>query len=209
VVVGDVDTLSHYHGQEAALTQQRLAEIDGVIGAIVRRADELGACLVVISDHGHLDIRARVDPYAELGIDLRRYCHVIDDVFLRIWTERPGETAELAARLDDHPHLKVLGDPVLEAQGVAFPDRRYGDLIALLDPHVMFARTSWGALSYISTHGYHPDAEGYAGLFRSNWKFEARGPVEQIDVTPTLLEVMGLPLPPHLDGAPLTLRPTG
>ncbi len=70
-----------------------------------------------------------------------------------------------------------------------------------LDKPAMFAKTIWGfGRKQKSMHGYLPDHPGSDGVFIGNRPLIEGAHVELVDVLPTLLNSLGLPVPAHVDG---------
>ena len=158
--------------------------------------------LVVWSDHGHHDVR-RLNPLTFLkegGIDLRRYFHVIDTNFIRFWVDDADERRRLTRQLDALGIGHVLTDAELEAYRVRMPDDRYGNVVFYVDLPYALSHTIWGfGRRLASGHGYLPDHAGSDAVFVSNLPARS-GPLELVDVAPSLLELLGLDVDPDLDG---------
>jgi hypothetical protein len=81
------------------------------------------------------------------------------------------------------------------------PDNRYGDLVFYLDAPAIFAKTIWGfGRKQKSMHGYLPENPGSDGVFLSNRRLVKGTHVELVDVLPTLLNSLSLPVPSYVDG---------
>lgn len=201
---GDVDHASHAHGQGSNEVTELLGRVDRAIErhAIDLSRDGRDPILVVWSDHGHHDVR-RLNPLTflkERGVDLRRHAHVIDTNFIRFWIDDPDERRRLTDQLDGLGIGHVLTDAELESHRVRMPDDRYGNVIFYVAlPHAL-SHTIWGfGRRLASGHGYLPDHPGSDAVLVSN--LAARdGPLDLVDVAPSLLELLGLPLTPGLDG---------
>jgi hypothetical protein len=65
------------------------------------------------------------------------------------------------------PCGRVLDDAELERLGILFPDRRYGEVIALLDPGWLLASSGFNGSRWrpAGMHGYHPDDADSDGVF--------------------------------------------
>jgi len=201
---GDVDHASHAHGQGSAAVTEVLGRVDAAIARQVRAMARGGAepVLVAWSDHGHHDVR-RLNPLPflrEHGFELRRYPHVIDTNFIRLWIDDPDERRRATDRLNALGIGHVLTDTELDAYRVRMPDDRYGNVIFYVElPHAL-SHTIWGfGRRLASGHGYLPDHAGSDAFLASN--LPAReGPLDLVDVAPSLLELLGLPVEPGLDG---------
>jgi hypothetical protein len=201
---GDIDHASHAHGQASTAVTELLERFDTVIERHVAAMTVDGQVpnLVVWSDHGHHDVR-RLNPLTFLkegGIDLRRYFHVIDTNFIRFWVDDADERLRLTRQLDALGIGHVLTDAELEAYRVRMPDDRYGNVVFYVDLPYALSHTIWGfGRRLASGHGYLPDHAGSDAVFVSNLPARS-GPLELVDVAPSLLELLGLDVDPDLDG---------
>lgn len=197
---GDIDHASHAHGQDSAEVTELLLRVDR---AIERQLHALGSpALVVWSDHGHHDVR-RLNPLtflAEHRFDIRRWPHVIDTNFIRLWIADAGERREVVERLDALGIGHVLTDSELERHRVKMPDDRYGNVIFYLELPWAFSHTIWGfGRRLASAHGYLPDHPGSDAVLVSDLP-AGEGPFDLVDVAPSLLELLGLSAAPGIDG---------
>jgi predicted AlkP superfamily pyrophosphatase or phosphodiesterase len=201
---GDIDHASHAHGQGSDEVTRLLGHVDGVIEAKLAALARGGAdpVLVVWSDHGHHDVQ-RLNPLPflrERGFDIRRHPHVIDTNFIRLWVDEPDERRRVVEQLDGLGIGHVLTDGELRRHRVRMPDDRYGNVIFYVELPWALSHTIWGfGRRLASAHGYLPDHPGSDAVLVSN--LPARdGPLDLVDVAPSLLELLGLPVDPDLDG---------
>ena len=207
---GDIDHASHAHGQGSRAVGELMARVDGAIERAFRAMSRIGPepVLVAWSDHGHHDVR-RINPLTylgERGFDIRRHPHVIDTNFIRLWIDDPDERRRVSARLDSFGIGHVLSDAELEQYRVRMPDDRYGNVIFYVELPVALSHTIWGYGRRLeSGHGYLPDHPGSDAVLASN--LPAReGQLDLVDVAPSVLELLGLPVDPGLDGRSAWLR---
>jgi len=202
---GDVDHASHAHGQGSPEVTALLARADATIAEkyeAVRRATG-DATLVVWSDHGHHDVR-KVNPFELLQrhrVDLGDHLCVIDTNFIRLWVDEPGERQRIVGALNAMGVGRVLDDDDLARYRVRMDDDRYGNVIFYLELPYAFSHTIWGfGRRLASAHGYRPEHPGSYGTFVSNRPLRD-GDVRLVDVAPTLLDALGLPIADGLDGS--------
>jgi hypothetical protein len=201
---GDVDHASHAHGQGSPEVTELLARVDAVIEAkyeAVRRAAG-DATLMVWSDHGHHDVQ-KINPLELLkrhGVDLGDHLCVIDTNFIRLWVDDESERRRLSDQLNAMGVGSVLDDEELARYRVKMADDRYGSLIFYLELPYAFSHTIWGfGRRLASAHGYRPEHPGSYGTFVSNRPVRD-GDVQLVDVAPSLLNALRLPVPDGLDG---------
>ncbi len=208
MLFGDIDYLAHYTGPDSAQTRARLRLIDDSIKQI---HDESGGDreLIVLSDHGHLNIHSKIDIYTYVPELLDRL-HQVEDMYVRVWTSGPADTDQMAARLNTVPGLRILTDEDLRLHRLPLDRQRNGIVIGVLDHHVSFLKTSWTRFNkFISDHGYLPDHPDLDAFFAGTFIAEQAGSARLVDFLPTLFDNMGLPLAPCFEGRSLAALPAG
>jgi len=204
--LGDVDGLSHRHTQSSPTVVSELTRFDQILERTVTMLRDKHPELQILafSDHGHISVTRKVDPYQHFrlhGDDLNRYLHVIDANFLRMWfetSEQEIRAKEVLARLEGG---WILFEDEMLKYHVVMPDNRFGDLVFYLDEPAVFSRTIWGwSRSIQSMHGYLPDHSGMDGFIASNRPFDTSKSVELVDIMPSHLSALSLPIPEGLDG---------
>jgi hypothetical protein len=104
----------------------------------VARRDRTDASLCIFSDHGMTPVDSYVDMKTEVdALGFRQpddYLVVYDATMARFWFFSEGARAGICAMLDSMFCGRRLSDEEREQLGVLFPDRRYGDVIFLLNP---------------------------------------------------------------------------
>jgi predicted AlkP superfamily pyrophosphatase or phosphodiesterase len=206
MLFGDIDYLAHYYGPDSPQTKARLTEIDGFIERIFKESGG-DRELIVLSDHGHLNIRSKIDIYTYMP-DLARRVHQVEDMYLRVWVDNPKESVELASRMREVPGMTVLEDEDLRRHRLPLDRERHGHVIGILDHHMSFLKTSWTRFNkFISDHGYLPDHPDLDAFFAGTCLPDGVNDAMLVDLLPTLLEVMRLPPVAGLEGKSLVGRP--
>jgi predicted AlkP superfamily pyrophosphatase or phosphodiesterase len=208
MLFGDIDYLAHYTGPDSAQTRARLRLIDDSIKQIY---DESGGDreLVVLSDHGHINIHSKLDIYTFVPELLHRM-HQVEDMYVRVWTSGPDDAAQITERFNSVPGLRTLSDDDLRAHRLPLDRDRNGHVIAVLDHHVSFLKTSWTRFNkFISDHGYLPDHPELDAFFAGTIVSDQQVPAELVDFLPTLFEAMGLTPATCFEGRSLAALPAG
>ena len=92
---------------------------------------------------------------------------VYDATMARFWFFSDRARQVITSLLASLPCGRVLDDAELERLGILFPDRRYGEVIALLDPGWLLASSGFNGSRWrpAGMHGYHPDDADSDGVF--------------------------------------------
>jgi hypothetical protein len=161
-----LDAALHREGTRGADVRERLARYDAWLARIAhaarRRGEELR--LVLLSDHGMMDVRETVDV---MGLLARLSCRwprdyvpFFDSTFARFWWRSAAARDEVRAALAGARGGRWLDDDELRRAGALFPARDYGEDIYLLDPGVLMVPSFMGSRPLAAMHGYeavHPE----------------------------------------------------
>jgi hypothetical protein len=195
--LSELDSLLHRHCHQPEIVEARLRwYADGLRGvfAAARRRDP-AAELRVFSDHGMAEVRREYDLVAAVdALGFRApadYLAVYDSTMARFWFEDERARRAVGDLIGALPFARVLGDAELQSLGILFPDRRYGELIALLEPGWLLASSGFNGSRWRPTgmHGYHPDDPDSDGVFLGS--AAPATPVRELaDVHATMLEAV-------------------
>ncbi len=204
--LGSIDHYSHYYGQDGPETIARMRELDRLVEAKVeaysRRAPDFD--FFVWSDHGHIRVEQRVDIHKHFRRHERNihdFINLVEANYARFWFRNDGERTTVERILSDLEGGFTMTDEHYRRYHLQMPDNRYGDLVFYLDKPAMFSKTIWGfGHRQKSMHGYLPEHPGSDGVFLSDRPLVEGEHVELVDVLPTLLDSLGLPVPDYVDG---------
>lgn len=217
------DGAGHAHGPDAEETRAELRGQDAELGRLLAGLDARAAwphtTLLLVSDHGMVEVSRTVDVMAALGELGIRGRLVNGGAFAHVFLEEPARAAEAAAR------LRTLDD--LDAWVAAeIPERlryrhptRTGDVFALASPPARIGGTASslrdlqfavGRLAgrRLGLHGYDPAVVPEMGgiflaLGRGARAGARPGRVLALDVAPTAAHLLGIAPPPDCEGTPI------
>jgi hypothetical protein len=157
--------------QSLAWYEQRLRDL---FNFALRR--DCNARLIVVSDHGMTPVHSEYDlvgKIEELGFEIpKHYLSVYDSTMARFWFFDEAARRAIMATLERTHCGRILPDPELDRLGILFPDRRYGEVVFLLDPGWLFSRSDFNGRGWrpVGMHGYHPSDSYSDAIFLSNWR---------------------------------------
>jgi predicted AlkP superfamily pyrophosphatase or phosphodiesterase len=171
--LSELDGALHRHCQDREVVDGRLAwyaeELRAVFDAA--RVRDAAATLSIFSDHGMTPVRRHYDLVGAVeALGFRTpddYLAVYDSTMARFWFFDDRARQAITALLASLPCGRIVDDAELQGLGILFPDRRYGELIALLDPGWLLASSGFNGSRWrpAGMHGYHPDDPDSDGVF--------------------------------------------
>ena len=193
--LSEMDRFLHGHCDPDAELDRQLDWYADRLRAVFARAREVdpGASFTVLSDHGMTPVRQTYNLVADIDrLDLTMpndYLAVYDSTMARFWFFSARGRRAISERLAAIPCGRILGDDELRDLGILFPDRRYGELVFLLEPGWLIGGSDFNGHGWTPAgmHGYHPDDAFSDAIFMSN-----RQPTTEVrtiaDVYPLMLE---------------------
>lgn len=209
--IGDIDEFSHHYGPESAEAKEMLNKIDRILEQKYRLfKKELGDFyFMVFSDHGHIPVKDGVNlssVFASRGRNITDYIHIIDANYARFWFRKEKEEKQVTEILSTMQNGFILTEEHLRKYKVNMPDNRYGDLIFYLDAPYAFTHGLVSVLGKLrghlssSMHGYLPDYPEMDGTFVSNRSLVNDSYLRLVDIMPSILYALNLPIPDHVEG---------
>jgi len=204
--LGSVDSYSHHYGQDAPETIELMRNLDKLVEVQFQTYSQMvkDFDVIIFSDHGHIPVTQRVDIqniFKQHGQNINHYIHLVESNYARFWLRSEKERSTLESVLSDIPGGTILTEEILQKYHLVMPDNRYGDLVFYLDSPAIFSKTIWGfGRTQKSMHGYLPDYADSDGVFLSQQPLVDWDHVELVDVLPTILTSLELPIPSYVDG---------
>ena len=206
IFIGHMDPVSHTYGQESSEAREMLKQIDMVLENKYLEFEKIygdNFFFLVFSDHGQTEIKERVDLYSHFkskGRSLNDYLHFIDSCYARFWFKKENERREIEKVLSELENKGfILTENIIDKYHAKMPKNEYGNLIFCLEPPYVFDVVDPKA---ISMHGYLPSHPDMDGICMANRKIKSSY-VKLQDITPSILQALGLEIPDYMDGEPI------
>lgn len=126
----------------------------------------------VFSDHGMTPVTGSFDLRSELrktglaeGAD---YLVLLDSTMARFWFHAPGAEERMRDALAGVSCGRVLDDDHLRSEGALFEDRRYGELIFLMQPGTLIVPSHMGLRPVAGMHGFDPEDRHSTAMYMTN-----------------------------------------
>jgi len=174
--LSEMDMFLHEHCVDERKIDEKVEWYDRQVRAVYNRAREIdpGATLTIFSDHGMTRVHKHHDLMKEVeaaGFKAPQdYLSVYDSTMARFWFFNDRARSEITKVLQKTPCGRILPDSELRSMGVFFEDRRFGEVIFLLNPGWMLARSDFHGPRWnpAGMHGYHPDDSYSDAIFLTN-----------------------------------------
>jgi hypothetical protein len=203
--LSELDRHLHAYVQDPVRVTERLVWYESEIRmllAAARRVDA-EATLTVTSDHGMARVTDRFDLVAEvrkLGLSTPSdYLAVYDSTMARFWFRHERARRVMSERLSEVTCGRIVPDEELAREGILFPDRRYGELVFLLDAGWLVADSDFNGRGWLpkGMHGYDPDHPDSDAVFLSTRR-PVKMPGTLADVYECLREASGVDAPSEI-----------
>jgi hypothetical protein len=127
-----------------------------------------------------------------LGFTMPRdYLAVYDSTMARLWFFNERARRDIVDQLRRLTCGRLLTDEELDRLGILFVDRRYGEVVFLLNPGWLLSHSDFHGRAWKPNgmHGYHPDDPYSDAIFLTNHK-PSREARTIADLFPHMLEAI-------------------
>lgn len=219
ISIPNLDGIGHDFGPYSSEIEREMAKIDNFVRQIVERylltIEDLH--VVLFSDHGMAEITERVDIKGRIDRlhlkEAEHYLAFYDSTIARFWAFNGKAKDILLQALSKMPEGRILEPNELRREGVYFEDARYGQILfqmkngAVIYPNYFVSVLPRWIKRGRGMHGYDGNERSNHGLFVYYGKYSKDfKPVQAasvVDILPTILDIMKLPIPRHSEGISL------
>lgn len=166
-----IDALLHTDIGNDAVVGRELARLERLIAGAVEhaRARYERVDTIIFSDHGMIETSGSFDlerHVSKLGHRHGRdYLAFYDSTMGRFWFASDRARRDVTRTLASLDCGRVLSDDDLKNEGIYFDDRRFGEIIFLMNPGVLVVPSYMGARAPAGMHGFTPEhSDSYAVL---------------------------------------------
>lgn len=219
------DHFTHWNIQDEDKMAAAYKQIDERIEEMHKECQRRGITTMILSDHAQERVKETIDivgKMKELGIQKNEISYFIEASKARFWFHTDSAREKMLEYLSGNEKGTLLHFEELYKYGIEFDDDRYGEYYFVTNPGVVFypndfyhplanlylgltkkqMRARLESPVYRGYHGHlpHNDSEkGFVMLLDENYKAN-REEIEVIDVTPTVLNLLGYEKPESLKG---------
>ncbi len=193
-----IDAFLHGHIGDDKAVAGAVALIEKKIVRVVELARETrgDVNVVIFSDHGMAETTAEHDVMSvvtALGLGQGSDYHVFyDSTMARFWFESPRARDAITDALKKLDYGTVLSDDDLRREGVLFDDRRFGELIFLMNPTKLIVPSYMGGSAPRGMHGFSPEHKDSYAMLASSFAVDPE-PTHIRDSFRVMMQAAGLP----------------
>jgi predicted AlkP superfamily pyrophosphatase or phosphodiesterase len=176
VYLSEMDMFLHTHCSDQRKLDEKIDWYEAELRRLYSHARGIDpqTSLTILSDHGMTPVRNHYDLMKQVASAGYKspgdYLAIYDSTMARFWFFSQEARRELTELLGTVPCGRILNDQELQAFGVFFEDRRFGEVIFLLEPGWIFSKSDFNGPQWkpAGMHGYHPDDPYSDGIFLTN-----------------------------------------
>jgi predicted AlkP superfamily pyrophosphatase or phosphodiesterase len=212
--VTDLDEVVHVYGKRSAKAKVTAKKIDRFLektfNLLLRKYNTLN--FIVFGDHGMVEVKKTINILrlmkslpVEVGKD---YVMFLDSPSARFWFTNERAKGIIINKLTEIKDGRILTEDDYERYRIRFKHNRFWDLIFLLNPGtIVFPNFFQGVNIVKAMHGYCSFYEENQGLFffwsNSGREIKVKDTPKLVDLFPTILDLMNLPIPKTSKGKSL------
>lgn len=210
IKLSSLDSLGHKYGPDSPEIYTKLREIDGIMEKIITEVNNSGDNVhsVIFSDHGMSTVIKSIDFLQilnKLPIKMDKdYILFLDSTVSRFWFNNGKAKKLIYETLSKLDCGQILNKYDLEILGIDKVGPEYGELFFALKEGWVFHPDFFRRYnSPKGMHGYAYPNDGPILIIHSqegNISFKNRGHAQMIDIMPTVLDLLNIPVPNGCEG---------
>ena len=209
----DVDDYSHWFGPGSEENIEAISRVDGYIGRLLDGLEKLSFAdqvnIILLSDHGQGAYLQDQQAYVladHVNLDDTAIIEGGSYLFLHLDRDEPDRAAKIVATVNDswnHGHAYLPEDT--PSQWHVGSNQRFPDVILMPDAgYAVLSKEGKAGKINAGDHGWAPENPAMHGFFiacgPNITPGLSLGPVNNIDVYPLMLSILGLDAPDLMDG---------
>ena len=207
-----LDIFGHEFGPSSNPNHNRVRIIDNLINEIINEADKSSEDFkfIIFSDHGmspilkYFDIQAHLKDISEQVI--KDYLIFIDSTMARFWFNNNEARKEITNLLTEKKDGYILSDLYLQENNLPINKKEYGELIFALKEGIVMQPDFFHKNSIMKGMHGHFDSiydKPILIIYPSKFNDNNKNNVRFIDIMPTTLKLLDIPIPKTCEGKSL------
>ena len=169
-----LDAFLHVHVNEPDKVKVKIKWYEGQITKLIENAEKYyrDVVLHIFSDHGMVPIKSTVDMITTiqtLGFtEGEDYVVMYDSTMARFWFMNERCRSAITQTLSGLEFGHIVSDKTLKDEGAFFEDRRFGEIIFLMDAGKLICPSYMSYAPVQGMHGFFPDDKDMEASYLSN-----------------------------------------
>ena len=214
----ETDWAEHEYGPISNERKEKLKEIDETIEKIWNKLNNMfdEVNMLVFGDHGAVEVKKMVDIESKLkSLDSKvgkDFIYFLDSTIARFWFKNDAAKLEITEMLKKLTDGKILNIQDFIKYKANFTHTKYGELMWVVNEDILILPNFWQGDSPVKgMHGYLTDVEDNQAAFvlsstKINRVIKLNDSCEMVDIFPTILDLMDLPIPESNEGVSIFKR---
>jgi len=210
----DVDVATHAHGPGSEQSIAAISQVDDYLGMLMDGIERLPVAsdvnIVIVSDHGQSAFKAGVESFIIDKVTDLDGLTIVDHgtvTFLYLQEEDPARATSIKDAINAHwQHGRAMLREDTPTEWHVTENAGFADVIVQADPGYAVFSSPDEVSSIVSSHGWARDFEDMFGIFLAIGPRLPNGlrlaAIDNVDVYPLLMEILGLPITTPIDGDP-------
>ncbi len=204
--VWNLDSIQHKYGTDSKETRTHLRKLDQAIKKLVTAARTKEPTTVLLfADHGMSYVDKDIDALAVLKPYGNKIEYFIGSTLVNFWTNDEHVKKEVRQKFEAL-NCYVYDEHNIEEIKIPYTRNIVGDLMIAVKPGYQFYPDYFRKDSHVKAmHGYThkvPDQDGIFILHGEGVPAKKIKNAQLVDIAPTILKILDLPIPNTVDGIP-------
>jgi len=207
--LNSLDRLGHKVGPQSRAVKKRITYLDGLIRSLESTLSK-DVDLIVMSDHGMVPVKSTFDAIGflkEKGFNLgKEYLGYVGATYISFWFKNSFVKNAIVRALNDLGKGHFLSQYDKQSLNIDSPDKRFGEEIFVINEYcVIFPEFYHARNPPKGMHGYATNYHDKPIFMLRTKKTEIipRNEIAFIDLAPTILSLLGIPVPKQFKGISL------
>jgi hypothetical protein len=200
LMLKDLDTVGHRYGPFSPEVTALCQRLDGLLRDALADFSAERDNLLIMSSYGMLPVTGRVNVGAIIPPFGEGYVYFLDSTMARFWFHDDCVRQTVLETLTHADFGRIIGDDELRRQHAFFPDRRFGEVLFMVNPGLVISPDFYRGAPARGMHTYDLSNSGghEFGVVLANRPLEPS--LRAIDLLPTMASLMNISIQSDVAG---------